>query len=95
MTTPPRNEVNRRTGRFPVTPAVIWALGVQTLRQCLRRKVLLVLLLFFAVILIGTRVIPSHTPAKRVEMLISLSLQSISFFGVIVAIFLLLKAAAY
>jgi len=71
-----------------VTPGVIWAIGTQTLRQCLRRKVLLVLLLFFGVVLVGSRVMPSHDPLKHLEMLIRLCLWSISFFGIIVAIFL-------
>ena len=74
--------------RFPIVPAVIWAMGTQTLRQCIRRKVLLVLLFFFVTMLVGSRVIPAHNPVKRVEMLIKLSLHSISFFGIIVAIFL-------
>jgi len=63
-------------------------MGCQTLRQCLRRKVLFVLVLFVGWVLVGTRLIPSYDPVKRLGMITALCLASISFFGVIVAIFL-------
>lgn len=76
------------TGRFPITPGIVWAMGCQTLRQCLRRKVLLVLVLFFLVVGVGQRLMPTHDPVKHLNMLIVLCLWAISFFGIIVAIFL-------
>lgn len=76
------------TYRFPVTPGVIAALAVQTLRQCLRRKVLWVLVLFAAALAIGVGVIPSHEPARYVSALIELCQFLVSFFGVVVAVFL-------
>ena len=85
---PAETQTEHHVHRFPVTPRVIWALGVQTLRQCVRRKVLLVLVFFFGTVLVGNRVMPAHDPVKRLEMLIVLCLYSISFFGIIVAIFL-------
>lgn len=77
-----------RVHRFPVTAAVIWSMACQTLRQCIRRRVLLVLFFFLGTILVGSHVMPSHDVVKRLQMLIVLSLYSISFFGIIVAIFL-------
>jgi len=63
-------------------------MGCQTLRQCQRRKVLFVLLLFVATVFVGLRLMPSYDPARRLGMLIVLCLYATSFFGVIVAIFL-------
>ena len=85
---PAVTEPKLRKHRFPVIPEILWALGVQTLRQCIRRKALLILVFFFLVLLVGSRVIPAYSPVRRVEMLIELSLFAISFFGIIVAIFL-------
>ena len=84
--TPTTTDRHRR--RFPVTPGVIGAIGRQTLRQCLRRKVLLVLVLFVAVVLVGQRLIPTHDPVKHLATLIVLALWAMSFFGIIVAVFL-------
>ena len=85
---PTTTDRQRRLSRFPVTPAVLWALGVQTLRQCLRRRVLLVLLFFVGVVGVGQRLMPTHDAVKHLNMLIVLCLWAISFFGIIVAIFL-------
>ncbi len=74
--------------RFPVCGGVIGAIAAQTLRQCLRRKVLFILGLWLAVILIGLAVIPKHEPAERYHALVSLCLKTTSFFGVIVSVFL-------
>ena len=85
---PGDTQTERRVHRFPVTPRVLWALACQTLRQCLRRKVLLVLLFFVGVVLVGHQVMPAHDPVKRLEMLVVWCLHSMWFFGIIVAIFL-------
>ena len=74
--------------RFPLTAAVIWAMGTQTLRQCLRRKVLFVLVLFVGAVIVSMQVTPTHDPLKRLEILIATSLKLTSFFGIIVAVFL-------
>ena len=74
--------------RFPACAGVVGALALQTLRQCIRRKVLFILLLFAAALLIGAGVIPSHEPVGRLYAIISLSLTLIAFFGVLVSVFL-------
>jgi hypothetical protein len=74
--------------RFPVSLVVIGALALQTLRQCVRSKVLFVLALFVLALVVGSAVIPSHEPLGRFSAIISLTLTLVSFFGVLVAVFL-------
>jgi hypothetical protein len=71
-----------------VTPAVIWAMGCETLRQCLRRKVLFVLVLFVGMVLVGIQLIPSYDPVKRLGLVIALCLFCIALLGAIVTVFL-------
>lgn len=77
-----------RGWRFPITPRVVLALAGQTFRYSVRRKVLLVLVLFAVVLWISYSVAPKSFPDKRVELVIQASLIMTSFFGVIVMVFL-------
>ena len=81
-----------RGWRFPIIPRVVLALAGQTFRYSVRRKVLLVLVLFAVVLWISYSVAPKTVPSedmdKRVELVIQASLIMTSFFGVIVMAFL-------
>ena len=74
--------------RFPVTPRICLAIAGQTFRYCVRRKVLLVLVLFAAFLLVSALVAPRSFPAKRLELVVRASLMGTAFFSVIVVVFL-------
>ena len=82
------SELRRRERTAVFDPTVVWALGVQTFRRCIRRKVLLVLGLFVLVLVAGGPLAPAFDPVERLKLLISLCLASAAFFGIIVAVFL-------
>lgn len=74
--------------RFPINPRICLALAGQTFRCCIRRRVLLVLVMFVAFLLVSYWVAPKAFPVKRLELLIRASLMFTSFFAVIVMVFL-------
>lgn len=77
-----------KSWRFPIVPSICLALAGQTFRACVRRRVLLVLVLFAAMVLVSYWVAPASFPDKRVELVTRASLMAASFFGVIVVVFL-------
>ncbi|GEM_PF-2705766 len=81
-------QTRNRTSRFPITPTVCLALAGQTFQACIRRRVLLVLILFAGFVAASYWVAPANFPQKRVELVIRASLMSAAFFSVIVVVFL-------
>ncbi len=67
----------------------IWVISILTVREAIRDRILY-LLLFFAIIFIASSLIISKlTVGDEVKIIKDFGLSAISFFGVLIAIFIL------
>ena len=87
-TSPVSGQPVSRGWRFPLSLHIILALARQTFQYSVRRKVLLVLVIFALFLWVSFTVAPKSFPEKRVELVIQAALMLTSFFGVIVVVFL-------
>lgn len=71
----------------PTAPGQIWAVALLTLRESVRHKVFLALLLFILVILSSATFFPSIEDEARLRLIQLWSIRSITLFSVIVAVF--------
>jgi len=65
-----------------------WAIAKQTVRDAVRKKVLLVLLIFVFALILASQVFPAFGLGARYKMVVTVSMSAMGLFGMVVAIFL-------
>ncbi|MEW6026469.1 MAG: ABC transporter permease [Planctomycetota bacterium] len=66
----------------------LFAIILLTYRESLRKKILLVLVLFCIGLIVSSAFLPAVSPAARIKLVQTWTFQSVTFFGILVAIFL-------
>lgn len=66
----------------------IWAVAKQTLKDALRKKLSIILLIFAFALILTSQLFPAFGPWGRYKMIVTVSMSAMSLFGVVVAIFL-------
>ena len=65
----------------------IWAIALNTFKEAVRNRILYILFIFALLILAGSGVISDLTIAEKERIIRDLGLASISFFGLLIAVF--------